>query len=383
MPDPVADFDPNAFAHAPGGQQSWAAWSTTPDEPGNLPDIVPPEQDPGEGLEARAQADVARVGLSQVEQAYLRQLQYGQQSVQRQMDQGQIRPQQGMAMLQAMWQRAGPLRVRASQLPILMRRLQFVQLQRQMAHQESIFQENANFRARSLADRITTVNGIQFMETRPGQFEPLPAGLQRTTPTRPEVSSTQILDIANRFQRDFREQNSRDATAEETQAHVNQQLDLLRGVMGGGTTTPSRTPGAPSGGAPTRLEAPVATGPSQEVRAGVARTLQTLEMELGGGAGVLTEEGSRIRGNLVADIREARAILGAHRGAIPPDRLERYQQIMARLAEYRPALRGQAGTEPPPPRRSVPVSAEPAPDTSPARATPAGVPDIPYPGSYF
>lgn len=337
--------------------------------------------EPGELQEAQALAQVSAAQLSQTESAYLRQLQYGQSSVQRQMATGQIRPQQGMQMLQAMGQQAQPLRVRASQLPLLMRRLQFAQLQRNMAQQEHIMQQNAAFQNLRLEDRFRTIQGRDFFMEEPGQWRLLPG--ERVSATRPEVSSTQVLDIANRFQRDFREQNSRDATAEETQAHVNQQLDLLRGVMGGGSTTPSRTPGAPSGGAPTRPEVPVATGPSQEVRAGVARTLQTLERELGGGAGVLTEEGSRIRGNLVADIREARAILGAHRGAIPPDRLERYQQIMARLAEYRPALRGQAGTEPPPPRRSVPVSAEPAPDTSPARATPAGVPDIPYPGSYF
>ncbi len=142
---------------------------------GQGPRIV---EDQGAMQEAQMTQAVGQASLSQSEQLYLRQLQSGRLNVEHQMRQGIIPPQQAGQMLQQMGQQAQPLMVRASQLPMLQRQLQFTRTQREMQFREEQLQTAATFRARSLADRITTVGGVSFMETGPGSFTPLPTGLQ-------------------------------------------------------------------------------------------------------------------------------------------------------------------------------------------------------------
>lgn len=313
------------------------------------------QADPGEQGEAQAYAQLGAVGLSQTEQSYLRQLQYGQQSVQRQIDSGQIRPQQGQLMLQQIQQRAMPLRIRASQLPLLMRRLQFVQLQRDMAHREAMMQENANFRARSLQDRLTTINGVQFMETRPGQFEPLPVGLQGGGGTaRPAFTPTQISAEVDRITRDFRTENGREPTDTEVRARLNRRMDLLGGIMGQ-PASPAPAPTSPT--APTAPSGTSVPNPAilRQLRDGIRqeqRVSDRLAQSIGAPTAV-TDPSRRENESLTRDLDEAIDIIDGFRGrAMPQEQQERLRAIQARIA---PRLQGArvGGPAVPPPARRV------------------------------
>lgn len=102
-----------------------------------------------------------------------RRLRYGMNNVREQMDRGQIPPDLGMAMMGRMQAQLQPMMVRAREVPILMARLNYIRMQRQMAQQEAIFAQNMAFRSRTIDSRMHEFgegeNAFTFIETPDGR----------------------------------------------------------------------------------------------------------------------------------------------------------------------------------------------------------------------
>jgi hypothetical protein len=69
-----------------------------------------------------------------------------------------------------------PMRRRQAAASIQQEQVQTNAMMQQAARLQSLDQQNAEFRSRGLQDRVATVDGVRFLETRPGQWEPISGG---------------------------------------------------------------------------------------------------------------------------------------------------------------------------------------------------------------
>jgi hypothetical protein len=141
--------------------------------------------DPETAEEVSLAQQAAELEMSQVPRAnQLARYQHAATRLQEEVDRGVLDPREAGQLGGMIQQRMRPLMVRASQLPIIRQQLAMRQAMQAAAMQESLMQQNAAFRARRLQDRIATFNHpitgepVTMYETGPGEFTPLPAGMQ-------------------------------------------------------------------------------------------------------------------------------------------------------------------------------------------------------------
>lgn len=314
-----------------------------------------------------AQQAVSRTQLSQAEQLQLQRLQGGMAGIREQLNAGQITPAEAQRLSIMMEVAAQPLVVRASQLPIMMAQLRYRQMMHETAQLEGVAQQNAQFRARTLQQRIQAVrlldgSAVQMFEQRPGQWQVLSPGAGGEGGPG-SISPTLVNSTIGQIQRELAaealEPNSAFTTAEaraaELRRRLQERLGLLREFMGtgqggagggGGPPPPPRPPVQPS-----LVQTRLSPSGQQTAEPNPHAIPTAGSPELGQWLLALEQhpERGRLRPEFRRDLGAAIDLLTMHRSRLqmPASVRQRFDAILRRLGVLVPPSSGRFGEETP------------------------------------